>query len=469
MRIDSHSPQDPSGLVQSLRDYFATGVTRPLPVREAALKRLHEAIRRLEGPLLEALGRDLGKPAAEAFMTEIVLVHREIEYFLANLETWARPEQTGRSIDTMMGKGEILRVPLGTVLIIAPTNYPVQLALMPLIAAVAAGNTVLIRMSGTIPRVNEVLRRIIRLAFRPGHVELVDGSEDPDRQVTRQRFDLIFFTGSAAAGRKVLTQASTHLTPVILELGGQNPVIVLRDADVVAAARKIAWGKFVNAGQTCIAPNQVYVHYQVRTALSEELKRAIHEFYGADPKTSASYSRIGSQRHFQRLRDLLTPDLNIQAGGQTDTADRYIAPTLVDDVPADHPLLQEEIFGPILPILEYRDINQLIRELRSREKPLAAYVFGQDEGFARQVLERIPSGGGCINDTLIHVSAQTLPFGGVGQSGMGNYHGRFGFEAFSQRRSIVTGTANLVNTMLYPPYSGWKTELLRRYVSRKVK
>lgn len=469
MTIDSHNSQDLPGLVQSLRDYFATGVTRPMLVRVNALKKLHAAIRRFEDPLLESLAQDLGKPAAEAFMTEIVMVLREIDYFLENLETWAKPEQTGRSIDTMMGKGMILREPLGTVLIIAPTNYPVQLALMPLIAAVAAGNTALIRMSGTIPRVNAVLRRILRLAFRPGHVELVDGSQDPENQLAGNRFDLIFFTGSTIAGKKILSQASQHLTPVILELGGQNPVIVLRDADVVAAARKIAWGKLVNAGQTCIAPNLVYVHYQVRSALIEELKLAIYEFYGADPKTSASYSRIGSQRHFQRLRDLLTPDLHIQAGGQTDASDQYIAPTLVDDVPADHPLLHQEIFGPILPILEYRDINRLIGQLRSLEKPLATYVFGQDEEFARKVIERIPSGGGCINDTLIHVSAQTLPFGGVGHSGMGHYHGRYGFEAFSQQRSIVTGSANLVNSMLYPPYSQWKTQLLRKVIFRPVK
>lgn len=455
--------------VQACRAYYATGVARQMTVRLNALKRLHIALREKEADLVRALEQELGKPSFEAFMTEFATVYREIEYVTAHLEEWAKPETVPRSIDTMMARTEIIREPLGVVLIIVPTNYPVQLALMPLISAISAGNTAVIRMSGSLPNVSSELRDLIRRVFRPGHVELIDGTQDPHNELLQQRFDKILFTGSTQTATKIMSVAARTLTPVLLELGGKNPAIVLRDADVVAAARKIAWGKFVNAGQTCVAPDHVYVHREVVAAFLEELKRAIDEFYGDDPALGPHYSRIGNQRHFDRLCQLLTADLNLVKGGRILAEERYIAPTVATDVPLDHPLLRDEIFGPILPVLEYRDINSVIEQIRAKEKPLAAYVFGQKEAFARKVLLRLPSGGGCVNDTLLQVSAQGAPFGGVGHSGMGSYHGRYGFEAFSHQRTVVTSPANLMNSMLYPPYESWKEKLLRRVLTKKLK
>lgn len=449
------------------RTYFDTGVTRQLPVRLNALRRLYKALQSMEGEVIRVLEQELGKPPFEAFLTEFAMVYQELDNVLANLEKWVKPVSVGRSIDRMMAKGEILSQPLGVVLIISPTNYPVNLALMPLIAAVSAGNSVILRTPGELPLLSEVLKKLIRRAFRPGHVTLVAGSEDPRHELIGERFDKIMFTGSAPTGRKILAKASETLTPVILELGGKNPAIVLRDADVVAAARKIAFGKFVNAGQTCIAPDHVYVQREVKTAFIEELKRALYEFYGDNALDGASYSRIGTRRHFDRLKQLFTPDLNIITGGMIREQERFIEPTVVTDVPLDHPLMQGEIFGPILPVLEYRDINEIIARIRSGEKPLAAYVFGQDADFARKVLERIPSGGGAVNETILQVSSLDMPFGGVGASGMGAYHGKFGFDAFSHQRSILTGQANIINTMLYPPYENWKEKLIRGILGKK--
>lgn len=456
-------------LIKAHREYFETGVTRQIPVRLNALHRLRKALGEMEGELIGALSEELGKPLFEAFTTEFAMVYQEIDYVTANLEKWAKPVSVGRSINTMMGKGEILSEPLGVILIIVPTNYPVNLALMPLVAAVSAGNSVIIRTPSELPLISKALEKLIRRAFRPNHVKVVEGIDDPNHELMEQRFDKIMFTGSSKTGKRVLAKAAETLTPVILELGGKNPAIVLRDADVVAAARKIAWGKFTNAGQTCIAPDHVYVQREVKSAFIEELKLALYEFYGQDALAGSSYSRIGTRRHYDRLKNLLTGDLEIIAGGSFNEQERYIEPTLVLNVTPDHPLMQNEIFGPILPLLEYRDINEVIVQIRSGEKPLAAYVFGQDAAFAHKVMERISSGGGAINETLLQVSSLDMPFGGVGHSGMGAYHGKFGFDAFSHQKSILMGQANIINHMLYPPYDGWKERLLRGVLRRKNK
>lgn len=454
-------------LVKSHRLYFNRGVTRQIPVRLAALRRLDESLREMEEEIISALMTEAGKPRFEAYLMEIGILYREIAYVMEHLEEWAKTEEVGRSLETMMGKAEIHKEPLGVVLIIVPYNYPVQLALAPLIAAVAAGNSVIIKTSRSQPQLTKVLQKLTGRAFRPGHVSVVGGSDQVNEELLAERFDKIMFTGSTAAGRQIMARAAQTLTPVLLELSGKNPAIVLRDADVVAAARKIAWGKFINAGQTCIAPDYVLVHRDVKTALVEELRLALYEFYGTNPIQSTSYGRVKTKREYDRLKQLLTSELNLASGGAFDDSQQYIAPTVVTDPPADHPLMQEEIFGPILPVKEYSDINQVLEQLRSGEKPLAAYVFGQDTGFARKVILRIPSGGGCINETILHISSPELPFGGIGSSGMGSYHGKFGFDAFTQQKPVVTAQANIVNPMLYPPYEPWKENLLRRLIFRK--
>lgn len=454
-------------IVKKHKDYFKTGVTQQLPVRLNALHRLSKALEEMEEDIIGALVQEMGKPAYEAFLTEIAMCYEEIDYVTAHLKNWMKPQSAGRSINTMMGKGEIISEPLGVVLIIVPTNYPVNLALLPLIAAVSAGNSVIIRTPSELPLVSKTLKRLIERAFRSGHVTVVTGSEDENHELLEQRFDKIMFTGSSKTGKRIMAKAAENLTPVLLELGGKNPTIVLRDADVVAAARKIAWGKFLNAGQTCIAPDHVYVQREVKTAFIEELKLALYEFYEGKALEGLNYSSIGTRRHYDRLKELLTGDLNIAVGGRFNEQKRSIEPTIVLDVPQDHPLMAGEIFGPILPVLPYTNINKVIKEIRSREKPLAAYVFGQDINFANEVLKRIPSGGGAINETILQISSVEMPFGGVGHSGMGTYHGKFGFDAFSHKRSILTGQTNISNGMIYPPYHSWKEKLLRGILGRK--
>lgn len=450
--------------VEAHRSYFESGVTRQVPVRQTALKRLKRVLLDMEDEILQALSSDFGKPRFEGYIGELAVIHEELDHTLKHLEEWARPEGAGRSIATLMNSAAVHKEPLGVVLIIVPFNYPVQLALVPLISAVAAGNTVVIKMSSLTPGAGRVLKKVIQRSFRPGHCGLIEGGEGINDEVMAQRYDKILFTGGREAGLTVARKAAETLTPVMLELAGRNPVIVLRDADVVMAARSIAWGRFFNAGQTCIAPNHVYVHRQIRTAFLEEMKLAIHEFYGDDPSQSPDFGRIISDESFDRLKGLLAGDIEIQAGGQARAEDRYIAPTLVTGVPKSHPLLASEIFGPILPILEYSDINGLIRELREGETPLASYVFSQDAGFAQKVMARIPSAGSCINETMLHVASPLLPFGGTGASGNGIYHGRYGFEAFTHLRAVLTGHANLSAGMVHPPYSSLKEKSVRGFL-----
>lgn len=423
----------------------------------------------MEEEILEALKGEFEKPPFEGYLTELAMVHEELDYTLKHLEEWAKPEKISRSVATLMQTARIYKEPLGVVLIIAPFNYPVQLALVPLISAIAAGNTVVLKMSRLTPGVANVLDEVLRRTFRRGHAGLIRGGEGVNDEVLSQSFNKIIFTGSGEAGRKVAQKAAETLTPVILELAGRNPAIVLRDADVVTAARSIAWGRFINTGQTCIAPNHVFVHRQIRTAFLEEMKQALYEFYGEDPKVSPDYGRIISDESFDRLKNLLTGEIEIQAGGQTRAEDRYIAPTLVTGVPKGHPLLASEIFGPILPIIEYSDINEVIRGLRKEDTPLAAYVFSQDTGFARKVMSRIPSAGGCINQTMIHVASPELPFGGTGASGTGVYHGKYGFEAFSHRRSVVTGRASVSSGLIHPPYSRMKEKTVLGFLRTRAK
>lgn len=451
-------------IVETHRRYFESGVTRQIPVRQAALLRLKKVLLDMEEEILQALWSDVGKPLFEGYTGELAIVHEELDYALQHLEKWARPEKVGRSVATLMNSATIHKEPLGVVLIIVPFNYPLQLALVPLISAVAAGNAVILKMSRLSPHSARAVKKVIQRSFRTGHAGVIEGEEGINDEVMAQHYDKIMFTGGQKGGVAVARKAAETLTPVMLELAGRNPAIVLRDADVVTAARSIAWGRFFNAGQSCIAPNHVFVHRQMKTAFLEEMKLAIFEFYGDDPSKSPDFGRIISKESFQRLKGLLMGPIEIQAGGRTQEEDRYMAPTVVTGVARDHPLLTGEIFGPILPILEYGNINELIRELQGGETTLAAYVFGQDTVFAEKVMDRIPSAGGCINETMLHFSSPEVPFGGKGASGSGVYHGRYGFEAFTHQRTVLTGHTNISSRLIHPPYATWKEKVVRRFV-----
>lgn len=455
-------------LMTTHRAYYNSGVTRQLPVRLNALRRFGKELALMEEEILKALVDDFGKPNFEAYLSEFATATLELNHTIKHLEEWAKPEEIQRSVGTMMSKAIIQKEPLGVILVISPFNYPVLLTLAPIIAAVAAGNTAIVKMSSLAPHTSAALDKLIRRSFRPGHVSIIAGAEGINQAILEERYDKIMFTGSSQTGKEIMAKAAQTLTPVLLELAGRNPAIILRDADVFVAAKKIAWGKFINAGQSCIAPDHVYVHREVKTAFLEELKLWIYRFYGEDPAKSDSFGRIASLSKVQSIHQKMTSDLNIVAGGMVDETNLYIAPTVVTDVPLDHPLMQGEIFGPILPVNEYSDINEVISSIRQQEKPLAAYVFGQDLDFALSVLERIPAGGGGINETMLQAASATLPFGGVGNSGMGSYHGKYGFDAFSHTRSTVIASPNITLPFIYPPYDEYKIRLVKAFLKKLI-
>jgi acyl-CoA reductase-like NAD-dependent aldehyde dehydrogenase len=362
-----------------------------------------------------------------------------------------------------MGRGRVVREPLGVVLVISPWNYPMGLLLAPAASAIAAGNAVVLKPSELTPHTSAALARRIPEYLDPEAVTLVEGGVEETTLLLEQRFDHIFYTGNGRVAQVVLEAAAKHLTPVTLELGGKSPCIVDRDADIETTARRIAWGKFINSGQTCIAPDYVLVHSSKEAALVEALERCVHEFYGDDPKTSPDYARIVNQRHHQRLSTLMKDGVPA-FGGELDPDQNYVAPTVLRDVSPDSAIMQEEIFGPILPVLSVDSIDEAIDFVNKRDKPLALYLFTKNSEVENEVLERTSSGGACINGTLLHIMDARMPFGGVGPSGMGAYHGRHTFETFSHRRSVLTRGTGFDPKIMYPPYSERVAKLMQRFM-----
>lgn len=398
-----------------------------------------------------SLWQDLHKSESEALLTEISIVLDEIKCQLLNLRSWARPKHVVSSMFVWPSKGRIELQPLGTVLIIAPWNYPFQLALAPLVGAVAAGNCAVVKPSDYTPNVALIIEKIITEAFDHKHVIAVQGGREVNSALLAQRWDHIFFTGSPELGRVVMRSAAENLTGITLELGGKSPCVVDRSANVDLAARRIVWGKFLNAGQTCIAPDYVIAHHTIKKQLTERMVHYIAQFYGQNPEHSLNYGRIVNDRAFQRLKSLIDSAGNIVTGGECSPEQRYIAPTLIDDITPNDPIMQQEIFGPLLPMLDMPDLDYAINLINSREKPLALYYFGKKHD-ARQILNRTSSGGACINDTVMHVANHNLPFGGVGGSGMGRYHGRESLVAFSNRRAVLSSPVWLDLPLRYPPF-----------------
>lgn len=450
------TPDIPSR-VQHLRAAFRTGRTRPMAWRREQLKRLIKLLRENEEQVLAALKADMGKPMVEAYAGEVGLLLAELRHMLDRLSKWLAPEKVSTPLHSQLGKSLIYREPLGVVLVIAPWNYPLQLALLPMAGAIAAGNCVLLKPSEISAHTSQLLGELVPRYLDPECVAVVEGGVAETTALLEERFDHVFFTGSTSVGRIVYQAAARHLTPVTLELGGKSPCLVDRDVDLEVAARRIVWGKFFNAGQTCVAPDYLLVERSTEAPLLEQMQKVLGEFYGADPKASPDFARIVSDRHFQRLLGLIG-DEEVVAGGkaQADASERYIPPTILRDVSPEARIMSEEIFGPILPVLSVPDLEAAIEFVNERPKPLALYVFSRDKARAQRVLDATSSGGACVNDVIGHLAIPDLPFGGVGESGIGAYHGRDSVDTFSHRKSVLHRSTLLDVKLRYPPYADLK-------------
>lgn len=447
--------------VAQLRRAFDTGRTRPLEWRRQQLKRLIAMHDDHADEFIAALHADFGKPTFEAFTSDVGQGKMEAKSALKNLKKWTRPERIGWV--SALGKARVLREPLGVVLIISPWNYPIGLLLSPLVGAIAAGNAVVLKPSEVTPHVSAVLAKRIPEYMDPEAIRLIEGGVKETTALLEQRFDHILYTGNGRVAQVVMEAAAKHLTPVTLELGGKSPCIVAKDADIETAARRIAWGKFTNAGQTCIAPDYVLVHESKEAELVTALEKTVREFYGANPKETSDFARIVNSRHHERLSTLMK-DGNPAFGGDLDREQCYVAPTVLRDTDDDSRVMQEEIFGPILPVRKVRDIDEAIDFVNGREKPLALYLFTKDKGIEDEVLSRTSSGGACVNGTLMHIMDARMPFGGVGPSGTGAYHGRHTFETFSHRKSVLTRGTRFDPKLMYPPYGEMLTRLVKRFM-----
>lgn len=448
MTVNNTPSEQISRIREAQSAYFRSGVTLDVGFRKEQLRRLGDALSRWESRLCDALWEDLHKSYEEAVLTELSIVAGEIRNHLRHVGRWSAPERRCTPLKMFPSRSRIISEPLGNALIIAPWNYPVQLLLNPLVGAISAGCTAMLKPSPYVPHVSEVIRLMIGETFPQEYVAVVEGNRVVNQALLDLRWDIIFFTGSPDLGRKVMEAASRSLTPVVLELGGKSPCIVGADADLEMAARRVAWGKCLNAGQTCIAPDYLLVQEDVKERFITLLGREFERLLGADPQQSAHFVRIVNDKAFRRLEGYLS-DGRIVHGGRRDASTRYFEPTILDGVSADSAVMQEEIFGPVFPVLSFRDEEQALEFISSREKPLAFYYFGKK---GDMMLRYSTSGGACINDTIMHIANEKLPFGGVGNSGMGSYHGKLSFDAFSHRRAVVSTCTKLDLPFRYMPY-----------------
>lgn len=460
MKLENTSPERIAALAAAQRAYFRSGATLGAEFRREQLRRLAAALKRWERPLCEALWQDLHKSEEEAILTELSIVEGEIRNHLRHLKRWMRWERHTTPLKMWPSRSRVVSEPLGCSLIVAPWNYPVQLLLNPLVGAISAGCTAILKPSPYVPHVSLVLERMIADTFDERYVAVTQGNREVNGHLLAERYDVIFFTGSPSLGRIVMRAAAEHLTPVVLELGGKSPCIVDRGADVDLAARRIAWGKTLNAGQTCIAPDYLMIHRPLRDRFVEAFRREIRRMHGDDPREDRHFVRMVDERAFDRVAGYLN-DGKVVAGGTVRRDERYIEPAVLADVDPSSPVMQEEIFGPVLPMLAFDDVEEAVSFVTAREKPLAFYYFGP-ERVGRDIIRRTSSGGACINDTIMHIANENIPFGGVGNSGMGRYHGRESFDAFSHRRSVVLSPTWIDLPFRYMPYRmfDWVKKLL---------
>ncbi|KAI3360309.1 hypothetical protein L3Q82_014619 [Scortum barcoo] len=453
-----------SQVVDRLRSAFRSGITIPEEFRRAQLTRLMSMMKDNEELILKALHKDLAKPKFETILSEIEIVVNDLHYAINNFSSWMQPEYVGKNLATKLDTCFVRREPLGVVLIIGAWNYPLQLLILPMIGAIAAGNCAIIKPSEVSAATDSLVAELIPKYLSKDCYAVVRGGAEETKALLKNRFDHIFYTGSQNVARSILQAASVHLTPVTLELGGKCPCFIYGRVNVVAAARRLVWAKYFNAGQSCVAPDYVLCSAATRDALLPALRQALEEFYGKEPQTCPDLSRIATPRHWTRLMDLLGRSSGkVVVGGESNEEDKYIAPTVLVDVAEDDVLMQEEIFGPILPILTVESLEEGIEFINRKEKALALYVFSDESSVVKTVLEKTSSGGFCSNDGIVHMTLPSLPFGGVGASGWGSYHGRWSFETFSHRRGcMLRGWAlERLNGLRYPPYSEDKLSWLR--------
>lgn len=452
--------QDITTIIAHQRAFFKTGITKDVKFRLDALKMLKSAIRKNETALQDALKNDLGKSQFESYESEIGVVLKELSFHIKKIQCWTKPKSKPTPLALFPSGSKVYTEPFGNVLIMAPWNYPFLLLIQPLIGAISAGNTVLLKTSPYVPEYEKTIGRIIAETFPSEYVSLVSGGREVNQFLFQQKFDYMFFTGSPSLGKLVMHAAAEHLCPVTLELGGKSPCVVTGSANLKRAARRIVWGKFLNAGQTCIAPDYLLAHNSVKDELVELMKKEITRQFGDDPQKSPDFPRIVNEKAFDRLVTYLR-DGKIVCGGDTDRSVKYISPTILDNVEPGNLVMQDEIFGPVLPILTFESIGQATDFINNREKPLAMYVFSTNKNEIQKLMKNTSAGGGCINDTIIHIANSNLPFGGVGNSGMGKYHGKLSFDTFSNHRSIVKSTNLIDLPVKYAPYADWKMKIIR--------
>ncbi|MBF0362838.1 MAG: aldehyde dehydrogenase [Oligoflexia bacterium] len=477
MNSNTSNTSNPNNIKECLnkqKHFFNQHITKDFNFRVAQLKKLHSAIKDQSNAIIQALYQDLRRPEHEAYASEIGIVMDEISYTLAHLQTWMHPKKVKTPMLNFYGKSFIYPEPYGVVLIMGPWNYPLQLTLAPLIGAIAAGNCAFIRPSEHAPATANIINNIITQNFDPEYLKVFLGDVDVSKSLLQEKYNYIFFTGSTAVGKIVMRAAAENLTPVTLELGGKSPCIVDsdmdKDSDLDIAVKRIAWGKFINCGQTCVAPDYLLVHKDIKQLLIDKLIKHIKDFYGENPQVSNDYNRIINKQHFQRLINLISSDKipsdKIIYGNKHSETDLYISPTLIDidNLPTDLPLMQEEIFGPILPIKSFSKLDEAIGEIKNNSHPLALYYFSNNKQNQEKVLKEIPFGGGCINDTIMHLLSNHLPFGGIGNSGIGSYHGKKSFDTFTHYKSILKKSLWPDLKLKYPPYKKSYMLLLRLFL-----
>lgn len=452
--------EDVTVLLNSQRRFYGTGKTRDIDFRIRQLVRLRESIIKNEADIMGALKKDLNKAPFEAYATEIGMVLEEINYLIKNIKMLAGTKKVRTPVTQFPSASRIYKEPYGIVLIMAPWNYPLQLSLAPLAGAIAAGNCMILKPSEYAPCSSRVIGKVIREVFPEKYIAVVEGGMEVNQRLLQNKFDYIFFTGSVSVGRIIMSEAAKHLTPVTLELGGKSPCIVDETANISLAAKRIVWGKFLNAGQTCVAPDYILVQKKVKEALIKELNRYIRKFYGKDSVHNEEYPKIINERHFNRLLTLMKNE-KVKGGGDYSRKLLKIEPTVLEPESIDSPIMQEEIFGPLLPVLPYVNIQEAAAFVNNRPKPLALYLFTTSKRNERFIMKNTSFGGGCINDTIVHLATSHMGFGGVGESGMGSYHGKESFSTFSHSKSVLKKSNFLDIPLRYPPYKK-KIKLLRK-------
>jgi aldehyde dehydrogenase (NAD+) len=450
-------------LVTHQKQAFQHGKTRSSEARKKTLRKLKSIIKKNEKKLCKAIETDFGKPYFESYITEIYTVLHEIDLHLKNLSSWVKPESVGSPIVTFPSKGMIHHQPLGTVLVIGAWNYPVHLTLMPLIGAISAGNTAVLKPSELAPGTSAVLKDLFDAHFEPDVLAVVEGAVEETTELLKQPFNHIFFTGSTRVGKIVMKAAAEQLIPVTLELGGKSPAIIHKDANIEVAAKRIWWGKTMNAGQICVAPDFVLIHESKKDEFIHQTKRVLPAFFGEGYKPGENYTQIINEEHFTRLKSLLDKS-RVIVGGITQKESRFIEPTLIQ-ANWDDDIMQDEIFGPLLPLVTYKTDDDVVQKLTNRPSPLALYLFSDDSCFQNRILEEVPFGGGCINDTINHLGNHHLPFGGVGNSGMGAYHGKTSFDTFSRKQSVLKKPTWPDPDLRYPPYNDTKLNWFKKLFS----